>query len=116
MKKGGSRGGAAAKKPLAVPPEEDGSYIVFGDGKSEKKAKKQEHRVPRDNMESSNSQVVSEEVAKKPDTRTLIGGASWTGKLPVNMLSEHCQKQKWAKPEYTMVIISSQYTSGFIGY
>lgn len=40
---------------------------------------------------------------KKPDTRTLIGGASWTGKLPVNMLSEHCQKQKWAKPEYTMV-------------
>ena len=42
--------------------------------------------------------------AKKPDVRTLIGGASWTGKLPMNMLSEHCQKQKWTKPEYTMVL------------
>lgn len=45
----------------------------------------------------------AEEPPKKPDTRTLIGGASWTGKLPVNMLSEHCQKQKWHKPDYSMV-------------
>lgn len=43
------------------------------------------------------------EVPKKPTAKQLIGGASWTGKLPVNMLSEHCQKQKWEKPEYTMV-------------
>lgn len=41
--------------------------------------------------------------AKKPTVKQLIGGASWTGKLPVNLLSEHCQKQKWEKPEYTMV-------------
>lgn len=41
--------------------------------------------------------------AKKPTVKQVIGGASWTGKLPVNMLSEHCQKQKWGKPEYTMV-------------
>lgn len=40
---------------------------------------------------------------KKPATRELIGGSSWTGKLPVNLLSEHCQKMKWEKPEYTMV-------------
>lgn len=40
---------------------------------------------------------------KKPSVKQVIGGASWTGKLPVNMLSEHCQKQKWEKPEYTMV-------------
>jgi ATP-dependent RNA helicase DHX57 len=40
---------------------------------------------------------------KKPDTRTLIAGSSWTGKLPVALLSEMCQKQKWNKPEYTMV-------------
>jgi ATP-dependent RNA helicase DHX57 len=44
-----------------------------------------------------------EEAPKKPDTRTLIGGASWTGKLPLNLLSEVCQKQKWHKPDYTMV-------------
>ena len=40
---------------------------------------------------------------KKPDTRTLIAGASWTGKLPLALFSEMCQKQKWNKPEYTMV-------------
>lgn len=43
------------------------------------------------------------EEPKKPSVKEMIGGASWTGKLPVNMLSEHCQKQKWEKPEYTMV-------------
>jgi predicted lipid-binding transport protein (Tim44 family) len=40
---------------------------------------------------------------KKPSVKQVIGGASWTGKLPVNMMSEHCQKHKWEKPEYTMV-------------
>lgn len=44
---------------------------------------------------------------KKPSVKEVIGGASWTGKLPVNMLSEHCQKQKWEKPEYTMVCVKS---------
>lgn len=38
----------------------------------------------------------------RPDARKVIGGASWTGKLPVNLLSELCQKQKWNKPEYSM--------------
>ncbi|KAH8179625.1 helicase associated domain (HA2) domain-containing protein [Sarocladium implicatum] len=36
----------------------------------------------------------------KPTVKQLIGGASWTGKLPVNLLSEYCQKQKWDKPVY----------------
>lgn len=36
----------------------------------------------------------------KPTAKQIIGGSSWTGKLPVNLLSEHCQKQKWDKPEY----------------
>ncbi|GAM90609.1 hypothetical protein ANO11243_086540 [Dothideomycetidae sp. 11243] len=44
-----------------------------------------------------------EPAVKKPDTRTLVSGsASWTGKLPLNLLSEHCQRAKWEKPEYTM--------------
>lgn len=47
------------------------------------------------------------EEPKKPSAKEVIGGASWTGKLPVNMLSEHCQKQKWEKPEYSMVSIGS---------
>ncbi|KAJ5587061.1 uncharacterized protein N7459_002826 [Penicillium hispanicum] len=45
------------------------------------------------------------EEPKKPTVKEVIGGTSWTGKLPVNMLSEHCQKQKWEKPEYSMVLI-----------
>ncbi|KKK25471.1 hypothetical protein ARAM_006006 [Aspergillus rambellii] len=42
------------------------------------------------------------EEQKKPTVKQVIGGASWTGKLPVNLMSEHCQKQKWERPEYTM--------------
>lgn len=38
----------------------------------------------------------------KPTVKQIIGGASWTGKLPVNLLSEHCQRQKWEKPDYSM--------------
>ncbi|KAL1956429.1 hypothetical protein VTO42DRAFT_7315 [Malbranchea cinnamomea] len=48
--------------------------------------------------------------AKKPSVRSVIGGASWTGKLPVNLLSEHCQKQKWEKPEYNII----KTTDGFL--
>lgn len=36
----------------------------------------------------------------RPTVKQLIGGSSWTGKLPVNLLSEYCQKQRWDKPEY----------------
>ncbi|KAI0166950.1 P-loop containing nucleoside triphosphate hydrolase protein [Hypoxylon sp. FL1284] len=36
----------------------------------------------------------------KPTVKQIVGGASWTGKLPVNLLSEHCQRQKWDKPDY----------------
>ncbi|ROT40849.1 pre-mRNA-splicing factor ATP-dependent RNA helicase PRP43 [Sodiomyces alkalinus F11] len=38
----------------------------------------------------------------KPTVKQIIGGSSWTGKLPVNLLNEHCQKQQWEKPEYDM--------------
>ncbi|KAH7318664.1 P-loop containing nucleoside triphosphate hydrolase protein [Stachybotrys elegans] len=36
----------------------------------------------------------------KPTVKQIIGGSSWTGKLPVNLLSEYCQKQRWDKPVY----------------
>ncbi|CAH0053373.1 unnamed protein product [Clonostachys solani] len=36
----------------------------------------------------------------KPTVKQIIGGSSWTGKLPVNLLSEYCQKQKWDRPDY----------------
>lgn len=36
----------------------------------------------------------------KPTVKQIIGGSSWTGKLPVNLLSEYCQKQRWERPDY----------------
>lgn len=39
----------------------------------------------------------------KPTVKQIIGGQSWTGKLPVNLLSEHCQKMKWERPDYDTV-------------
>lgn len=43
----------------------------------------------------------------KPTAKQIIGGQSWTGKLPVNLLSEHCQKMKWERPDYHQVRTNS---------
>lgn len=107
------RGGGGSKKS-APPPSgaEDTSYIVFSNSKGDsKKGKKADNAAKNDTndkgkVKTKGAPEQPEDAPKKPDVRTIIGGASWTGKLPVNMLSEHCQKQKWEKPEYTMVYIS----------
>lgn len=106
MPKGGGRGASSKKpNPISVPNEDDN--VIFGDpSKSSKKAKKDNAGDGPPTSALASSQAGASDAPKKADTRTLIGGASWTGKLPVNMLSEHCQKQKWAKPEYTMVSTS----------
>lgn len=90
---------------------EDTSYIVFSNAKDSKKGKKNEPTTAATSSSSAPAKGKGKNAApeldmagdpiKKPDTRTLIGGQSWTGKLPVNMLSEHCQKQKWERPDYT---------------
>ena len=101
--------GKPAKK--TVPPEEDTSYIVFGDGKSKKKKSESStaSAAPVDGKGKGKAPAgQAEEGPKKPDTRTLIAGASWTGKLPVNLFSEHCQKQQWSKPDYRIVCIQER--------
>lgn len=106
--------GSSKNKKSAPPPPgaEDTSFIVFSNAKGDpKKGKKTDNPAKDDANDKGKGKAKSapdqpEDAPKKPDTRTLIGGASWTGKLPVNMLSEHCQKQKWDKPEYTMVVWS----------
>ncbi|KAL8690207.1 MAG: hypothetical protein Q9224_004459, partial [Gallowayella concinna] len=99
-KKGG--GGNISKKPVPVQShDDDGSNIVFGDDTSKKRNKKSSDMAAPKQQDDA-SIPPGQEAPKKPDTRQLIGGASWTGKLPVNLLSEHCQKQKWGKPDYTM--------------
>lgn len=102
-------------KPRAGPSQDvDTSYIIFGDsvGISKKSKKRDDATVVEQSDRKGKGEDVAEpnaaaDAANKPTARALIGGASWTGKLPVNMLSEHCQKQKWEKPEYTMVVIQS---------
>lgn len=38
-----------------------------------------------------------------PKPKTLVAPSSWTGKLPVTLLHEHCQKLGWHKVDYGMV-------------
>ena len=104
-KKGPKAGASGPSKNTGPSNDEDGSYIVFGNGTSDTKKKK--GTAASSSQATGNAALSADNTPKKPDTRQLIGGASWTGKLPVNMLSEHCQKQKWGKPEYTMVCVES---------
>ena len=100
MPRDGGRGGNAKKSSKPVAPQEPDDNVVFSNNpKAKKKVNAKEADTKQD---AKTNQAPGEEPVKKPDTRTLIGGASWTGKLPVNLLSEHCQKQRWGKPEYTM--------------
>ena len=73
-----------------------------GDGKGGPKPGTKQAKAVAEKAGEAKKQVPEE--PKKPSVKEVIGGASWTGKLPVNMLAEHCQKQKWEKPEYNMVI------------
>lgn len=107
VKKGQSKGGkpgggGGTKKTPAIPTGPDDSFIVFSNSDKEPKPRKP---VNQDDGPSAglNGPALLGEAVQRPDVKKIIGGASWTGKLPVNMLSEHCQKQKWEKPEYTMV-------------
>jgi ATP-dependent RNA helicase DHX57 len=100
--------GKPAKK--TVPPEEDTSFIVFGDGKPKKKKAESSNNGAASDDTKGKGKVTAgqaEDGPKKPDTRTLIAGASWTGKLPVNLLSEHFQKQHWSKPDYRIVCVQN---------
>jgi ATP-dependent RNA helicase DHX57 len=105
QKKGGKPGGGGgAKKASPATTNGDDSFIVFSNSDKEPKPKK-----PPPTAGPSGQDGVDPlgEAPKRPDVKKIIGGASWTGKLPVNLLSEHCQKQKWERPEYTMVTFSS---------
>lgn len=97
-KRGGGSRGKSNNTPKPQPQEISISDFVAGRDSKNAKGKSKGQKAGGEPASSGDA-----EQPKKPTVRAIIGGASWTGKLPVNMLAEHCQKQKWAKPEYTMV-------------
>ena len=92
-----------SKKPAASASTingEDTSYIVFGNEKP-KKGKQAAPEPPASTAKGKGTDAsaagAQPEAEKKPDTRTLIAGSSWTGKLPQTLFNEHCQKQRWER-------------------
>jgi len=114
VKKGQPKGvkpgaGQGTKKPSPATTNGDDSFIVFSNSDKDPKARKPATAGP----PGQDGPALLGEASKRPDVKKLIGGASWTGKLPVNLLSEHCQKQRWERPDYTMVC-SSYSPKGFV--
>ena len=89
--------GGNKKETSSVP---DGDHIVFSNAKD--KPNKVGNKPENATAKAGPSTGGSDQPPPRPDARKIIGGASWTGKLPQQMLSEHCQKQKWMKPDFSM--------------
>ena len=91
-------------KKAAGPSE--GDFIVFSNSDKEPKGKRG------GGAKAGPSKPVEELDAgpPKPRVKQIIGGHSWTGKLPVNLLSEHCQKQKWERPDYNTIKTKDGYS------
>ncbi|KAI5285317.1 hypothetical protein KEM52_002491, partial [Ascosphaera acerosa] len=96
---GGGQRGSTKKQPQEIDIQ---AFIAAGEPQAKGKSKSGASTPKQDAKKKGSPSQVLQEEPKKPTVKAIIGGASWTGKLPVNMLSEHCQKQRWEKPEYTM--------------
>ncbi|KAL2196370.1 P-loop containing nucleoside triphosphate hydrolase protein [Corynascus similis CBS 632.67] len=125
-KKGKNAGSAPASAPSSAPaksnkkdakpkpPPSEGDFIVFTN--SDKKSKKERGGGgggPSNKQgagSNTNNPSETPDGPPRPTARQLIGGASWTGKLPVNLLSEHCQKQKWERPDYNTIKTKEGYS------
>ncbi|KAK8110384.1 uncharacterized protein PG998_006841 [Apiospora kogelbergensis] len=93
-----------AKAPAPKPPRED-DFIVFTNSDKDPKPRRPKPAKPAEDEPTG---------PPKPTVKQIIGGSSWTGKLPVNLLSEHCQKQKWEKPSYDNMNKSADGYSCFV--
>ncbi|WEW61264.1 Putative ATP-dependent RNA helicase ucp12 [Emydomyces testavorans] len=108
-KRGGGSRGKSNNTPRPQQQEISINDFVAGRDSKNGKGKSRGHKAGGESSPGNDMEQL-----KKPTVRAIIGGASWTGKLPVNMLSEHCQKQKWEKPEYTMLKTSDGFLSSVI--
>lgn len=93
------KGKAKAEPP---PPATSSSKDAnAGGGKGKKNQKGSSSSQPTQASASNAAETLPPPGPPKPTVKQLIGGSSWTGKLPVNLLSELCQKQKWDRPDYS---------------
>lgn len=90
---------AKGKKDKAKTPAED-DFIVFTNSDKDQKNRRGAGSSSKSGL---SAEAEGQVGPPKPTVKQIIGGASWTGKLPVNLLSEHCQKQKWDRPDYHTV-------------
>ncbi|KAI0122979.1 P-loop containing nucleoside triphosphate hydrolase protein [Xylariales sp. AK1849] len=104
-------GGTSKKSSKQNAPPKDDDFIVFTNSDKEPKPKRGQGSGPSGKEEPSEPGPPG---PPKPTVKQIVGGASWTGKLPVNLLSEHCQKQKWEKPSYDNMIKTSEGFSCFV--
>ena len=104
VKKGKGKSAATAAGPAAKKAPAEDDFIVFTNSTKEPKARKD---GPSGSTKPAGPSTGAADGAPdgppKPTVKQIIGGQSWTGKLPVNLLSEHCQKQKWERPDYDTV-------------
>lgn len=106
-KSSSSKAGKNATSSQQQQQQQNDDFIVFTN--STKDTKPNKKGGPGDSSNPGGKQVGTGDAAPealgppKPTAKQIIGGASWTGKLPVNLLSEHCQRQKWDKPDYQPV-------------
>lgn len=85
---------SSAKKAAAAPPPEE-DLLIFTTDKKKKSKNEGAQGGP-----AAPGATEAPPGPPKPTVKQIIGGQSWTGKLPVNLLSEHCQKMKWERPDY----------------
>ncbi|CAK7207319.1 Putative ATP-dependent RNA helicase ucp12 [Sporothrix eucalyptigena] len=95
---GKKKGGASSSSASIRPPDSD--FIVFTNSTKEPSGKGKRGGGGGGGGGGGQSSEAVPDGPPKPTVKQIIGGSSWTGKLPVNLLSEHCQKQKWDRPDY----------------
>lgn len=104
-----SSGGNKKESPAPTPPPQAG-----GKGSNPGKGKASEAASGRNTGGGSGGKQQSSEppAPAGPTVKQIIGGPSWTGKLPVNLLSEHCQKNGWdGRVDY----VTRRFPDGFLG-
>ncbi len=70
-------------------------------------------RVPAANTAGKKDAAPAPQENKQPSVQELIGGKSWTGKLPQTLFYEHTVRTGWGKPNYDMVLLVVLYLLAF---